>query len=130
MCFSYPRSRAYIYGFPLVDSYRVPYSYFVDRGGPEFKTTRNQVFNNAQVYTPEDKAIQTPSSDTLYSDTGTDLCAEPLVLTVPAIEKNRYCSAQLIDSYTFNFGYIGSRETGSSGGGSRLQATSARARQL
>jgi hypothetical protein len=28
---------AYIYGFPLVDSYRVQYSYFVDRGSPEFK---------------------------------------------------------------------------------------------
>ena len=28
---------AYIYGFPLVDSYRVQYSYFIDRGNPEFK---------------------------------------------------------------------------------------------
>jgi hypothetical protein len=28
---------AYIYGFPLVDSYRVQYSYFVDHGSPEFK---------------------------------------------------------------------------------------------
>jgi hypothetical protein len=28
---------AYTYGFPLVDSYRIQYSYFVDRQNPEFK---------------------------------------------------------------------------------------------
>ena len=28
---------AYIYGFPLVDNYRVLHSYFVDRDGREFK---------------------------------------------------------------------------------------------
>ena len=28
---------AYIYGFPLVDSYRILYSYFVDRSSPEHK---------------------------------------------------------------------------------------------
>jgi len=28
---------AVIYGFPLVDSYRIQYSYFVDGSGPEFK---------------------------------------------------------------------------------------------
>ena len=27
---------AYIYGYPLVESYRILYSYFVDRGNPEF----------------------------------------------------------------------------------------------
>ena len=32
---------AIIYGFPLVDSYRIQYSYFVDRGGPEFKAPWN-----------------------------------------------------------------------------------------
>jgi hypothetical protein len=38
------------------------------------------------------------------------------VLTVPAIEKNRYFSIQLIDLYTHNFDYIGSRATGNDGG--------------
>ena len=45
-----------------------------------------------------------------------DLRAEPIVLTVPAIEKDRYFSIQLIDAYTFNFAYIGSRTTGNDGG--------------
>jgi hypothetical protein len=55
---------AYIYGFPLVDSYRIQYSYFVDRNNPEYKGGWNEIHNTARVYTPEDKAIQTPNSDT------------------------------------------------------------------
>jgi len=107
---------AYIYGFPMVDSYRVQYSYFVDQGGPEFKAPWNTIFNNARVYTPDDKAIQTPNSDTPYSYVGADLRAEPLVFTVPEIEKDRYYSLQFIDMYTFNFAYVGSRATGNAAG--------------
>ncbi|MEI2299364.1 DUF1254 domain-containing protein [Ensifer sp. MJa1] len=107
---------AYVYGFPLVDSYRVQHSYFVDRGNPEFKSGWNTLNNTARVYTPEDKAIQTPNSDTPYSFLGADLRAEPLVLTVPAVEKERYYSLQFIDMYTFNFAYVGSRATGNEAG--------------
>lgn len=112
---------ATIYGFPLVDNYRIQYSYFVDRGSPEFKESWNTLVNNARVYTPEDKAIQTPNSDTPYSYVGADLRAEPLVFTVPAVEKGRYYSLQFIDQYTFNFAYVGSRATGN-GAGSYLLA--------
>jgi len=107
---------AYIYGFPLVDSYRIQYSYFVDRGGPEYKSSWNQLYNNARVYTPADKAVQTPNSDTPYSFAGVDLRAEPLLLTVPEIDKDRYYSLQFIDMYTFNFAYVGSRTTGNGAG--------------
>src|SRR4051795_3714091 len=107
---------AYIYGFPLVDNYRIQYGYFVDRQNPEFKAPWNQIVNIPRVYTPADTAIQTPNSDTPYSFVGMDLRAEPMVLTVPPIEKERYFSIQLIDAYTFNFDYIGSRATGNEGG--------------
>src|SRR5438874_5916479 len=107
---------AYIYGFPLVDNYRIQYGYFVDRQIPEFKAPWNQIVNIPRVYTPADTAIQTPNSDTPYSFVGMDLRAEPIVLTVPPIEKKRYYSIQLIDAYTFNFDYIGSRATGNEGG--------------
>jgi hypothetical protein len=107
---------AYVYGFPLVDNYRVQHAYFVDRGGKEYKTGWNEIFNSARVYTPDDKAVQTPNSDTPYSFVGADLRAEPLVLTVPAIEKDRYYSLQFVDAYTFNFAYVGSRTTGNEGG--------------
>jgi hypothetical protein len=107
---------AYIYGFSVVDNYRVQYAYFVDRDNPEFKAPWNQIRNTPRVYTPEDKAIHTPNSDTPYSFLGMDLRAEPIVLTVPIIEKSRYFSVQLIDAYTHNFAYLGSRATGNDGG--------------
>jgi len=107
---------AYVYGFPMVDNYRIQHAYFVDTKNPEYKGPWNQIVNIPRVYTPADTAIQTPNSDTPYSWLGMDLRAEPIVLTVPPIEKDRYFSVQLIDWYTFNFDYIGSRATGNDGG--------------
>jgi hypothetical protein len=107
---------AYIYGFPMVDSYRIQYSYFVDQANPEYKGGWNEVHNVARVFTPQDKAIQTPNSDTPYSFLGADLRAEPLVISVPAVPKDRYYSLQFIDMYTHNFAYVGSRATGNEAG--------------
>jgi hypothetical protein len=107
---------AYIYGFPLVDNYRIQYAYAIDKSNPEYKAPYNQLSNIPRVYTPADTAVQTPNSDTPYSMVGLNLRTEPIVLTVPPIEKSRYFSIQLIDAYTFNFDYIGSRTTGNGGG--------------
>jgi hypothetical protein len=38
------------------------------------------------------------------------------VFTIPEIEKGRYYSVQLVDFYTFNYGYVGSRTTGNRAG--------------
>ncbi len=107
---------AYVYGFPMVDNYRVMYSYFVNKQDPEYKGGWNEIHSAARVYTPDDKTIQTPNSDTPYSSVGADLRAEPLVLTVPPIEQNRYYSLQFVDGYTYNEAYVGSRTTGNGGG--------------
>src|SRR5580704_6346301 len=107
---------AYIYGFPVVDNYRIQYAYFVNKKNLEYKAPWNHIWNSARLFSPADKAIQTANSDTLYSMVGADLRAEPIVLTVPAMEKNRYFSVQLIDYYTQNFDYIGTRTTGNGGG--------------
>lgn len=107
---------AYIYGFPVVDNYRIFHSYFIDQNNVEFKAPLNQIKNMARVFTPEDKAVQTPNSDTPYSMLGLNLNDEPVVLTIPKIEDGRYFSVQLVDAYTFNFDYIGSRTTGNNGG--------------
>lgn len=48
----------------MVDSYRIQYAYLLDRANPEYKASWNQSRNMARVFTPEDRAIQTPSSDT------------------------------------------------------------------
>ncbi|EPE96313.1 hypothetical protein RGCCGE502_20600 [Rhizobium grahamii CCGE 502] len=39
-----------------------------------------------------------------------------MVITVPKMEKDRYFVFQLMDLYTFNFDYIGTRTTGNDGG--------------
>jgi len=107
---------AYIYGFPLVDNYRVMHSFFVNQDGEEFKAPWNEIHNEARVFTPDDRTIQTPNSDTPYSQLGTDLRTEPLVITVPEVEEDRYYSLQFIDLYTFNYAYVGSRATGNEAG--------------
>ena len=107
---------AYIYANPMVDSYRIMHAYFTDRNHPEYKAPWNKIKNIARVYTPDDKSVQTPNSDTPYSLLGLDLRSEPMVLTVPPVEKKRYFNIQLIDLYTHNFDYIGSRTTGNDGG--------------
>ena len=60
--------------------------------------------------------MQTPNSDTPYSQLGLDLRAEPMVLSMPAVEKGRYYTAEVNDLYTFISGYIGSRVTGNDAG--------------
>ena len=107
---------AYVYGFPLVDNYRVLYSFAVDSKSKEYKGPFNTIKNEARVFTPEDKTVQTPNSDTPYSFAALDLRAEPVVLTLPPVEKGRYYSVQLVDLYTYNFGYLGTRATGNAGG--------------
>jgi hypothetical protein len=108
---------AYIYGYPLVDNYRVEYDYFVDQKNPEFKAPWNHITNIPRVFTPADKAVQTPNSDTPYSWLGLDLRAEPIVLTLPPMDqKDRYFSVQFTDAYTFNFAYLGTSTSGNDGG--------------
>ncbi|QDE94280.1 cell envelope protein [Myxococcus xanthus] len=108
---------AYLYGWPLSENYNTIYAYSIDAGNPNYKAPINQLFNDPKVFTPADTAVVTPNSDTPYSFITADLRAEPLVISVPAmVPENRYFSFQLIDAYTFNMGYIGTRATGNGGG--------------
>ena len=107
---------AYLYGYPVVQMYKTLYTQAVDKGGANFKAPFNRIGNTAQVFTPKDTAFVTPNSDTPYSFVWLDLRAEPQVLTLPKIEDNRYYSVQLIDLYTQNVAYLGTRSTGNNGG--------------
>lgn len=107
---------AYIYGFPMVTNYRTLYKQAIDKGNPDYQAPFNVLANSKGVATPEDKFVVTPNSDTPYSYLWMDLRAEPIVVTMPKIEKNRYYTGQLIDLYTFNFAYLGTRSFGNDGG--------------
>jgi hypothetical protein len=106
----------FIYGLPIVMNYAVMYEYSVDKNSGQYKAPFNQINNEARVFTYKDISVITPNSDTPYSILWTDLRAEPVVLSVPAVEKSRYFSVMLCDGNTYNYGYIGSRATGNDAG--------------
>ena len=106
----------YIYGLPIVMNYATMYDYAVDKNSGQYKAPFNHIHNMHNVFSYKDTAIVSPNSDTPYSLMFMDLRSEPIVLSVPTVEKPRYYSVQLIDNNTNNFGYIGSRTTGSEAG--------------
>jgi len=106
----------FIYGLPLVMNYAVMYEYSIDKNSGQFKAPLNHLKSMPNVYTWKDTAVVTPNSDTPYSMGFMDLRAEPIVISVPEIDKSRYYSIQLEDGNAFNYGYIGSRTTGNDAG--------------
>jgi hypothetical protein len=107
---------AYVYGFPMIAGYKAMHEFAIDKASSQYKAPFNQIHNTADPSTPKDTAIVTPNADTPYSIVWMDLRAEPVVLCMPEIEKRRYYSVQLVDLYSFNVGYIGSRATGNAAG--------------
>jgi hypothetical protein len=106
----------FIYGLPLVMNYTANYEFWLDKTSNQYKCPMNQMFNERRVFTYKDTAVPTPNSDTPYSFICLDLRAEPYVISVPAVEKERYYSVMLCDWNTFNYGYIGTRATGTNAG--------------
>ncbi len=107
---------AYTYGFPMVMNYKTLYNYVIDKHSPEYKGPFNKISCDARLFTPDDKAVVTPNSDTPYCMFWMDLRAEPLVLSVPEIEPERFYHFQLIDLYTHNFAYVGTLTSGNEAG--------------
>lgn len=106
----------FVYGLPLVMCYTANYEFWIGKDSGQYKAPLGQLYNEQRVFTYQDTAVITPNSDTPYSFVCSDLRAEPVVVSVPAVEKERYYSVMLCDFNTFNFGYIGSRATGSEAG--------------
>jgi hypothetical protein len=71
-------------------NYAVMHEYAVDTKSSQFKAPFNDIYNMHRVTTYEDTAIITPNSDTPYSFIWLDLRAEPMVISVPAVAKERY----------------------------------------
>lgn len=107
---------ALVYSLPIVMGYGVMHGFSIDEKSPNFKAPINHLYNEARTFTPADTGVVTPNSDTPYSFAWIDLRAEPMVICIPEIEKDRYYSVMLTSLYTYNFGYLGSRTTGNGGG--------------
>jgi hypothetical protein len=107
---------AYIYGFPMVMNYKTLYNYTIDKSNPDYKGPLNKIACVARLFTPEDRAIVTPNADTPYCMFWIDLRAEPMVLSVPEMEPERFYHFQFIDLYTHNLAYAGTLQTGNGAG--------------
>ena len=107
---------AYIFGFPIVANYRQMVAFAIDAQGEEFEAPLNTLKHREVVTGPTDDAVTTPNIDIAYSFAWLDLRVEPVVLSVPAMDEDRYYSIQLSDLYSYTFAYIGSRATGNEAG--------------
>lgn len=107
---------AFVYGYAFVENYRSLYKQAVDSNDPNYNAPFNQIGHSRKVATPADKQFVTPNSDTPYSYIWFDLRAEPVVVTMPKIDQDRYYTAQLVDMQLFNFAYFGTRSYGNDGG--------------
>lgn len=94
---------AYVYGFPLVDNYRVLYEMALDQEEPEFNV-------------PASRQVTVGATGEQYSVVPLDLRAEPVVLTLGAAGRGRYYAVQLVDLFTANFAGVGRRAPGGDGG--------------
>ena len=107
---------AYIFAFPMMENYRTALDTAVLEDGPAFKAPFNEFNHRSQLADASTTVVVRPNNDTLYSSAWLDLRSEPVVLTVPEVPDDRYYVIQLVDLYTHNFAYIGTRATGNGPG--------------
>jgi hypothetical protein len=106
---------AYIFAYPMLENYRTMYIQSVSPTSPTYRGPFNQFKHSTVLLGPQFTDVVRPNNDTLYSTAWLDLRAEPIVISVPAIT-DRYYSFQLVNLYTYNFAYIGTRATGTVAG--------------
>ncbi|HTC30010.1 MAG TPA: DUF1254 domain-containing protein [Candidatus Acidoferrum sp.] len=107
---------AWIYAYPMLMNYQTLYGQAVDSTSSQYVGGFNVFRNYAQFFTPDNRDIVTPNNDTPYSWAWLDLRAEPIVLSIPAIPGDRYNVFQMVDLFTYNFAYAGTRSTGREAG--------------
>jgi len=107
---------AYIFAYPMIEHYKMMFAMAMYEQSGAYNAPFNVLTNNSKLNGPEDTIIVRPNNDTFYSGVWFDLSQQPQVLEVTAITDGRYYSFQIIDMYTYNIAYIGSRATGSEAG--------------
>jgi hypothetical protein len=107
---------AYIFAYPMLENYKVMFAQAMYDKSGAYVAPFNVLFNKTTLEGPKDTIIVRPNNDTFYGGAWLDLSAQPQILKVPAITDGRYYSFQIIDMYTHNIDYIGSRKTGNGAG--------------
>lgn len=108
--------QAWLYAYPMLMHYQTMQKQALDATSPEYVGGFGVFRHYSELFTPKNRDIVTPNNDTPYSWAWLDLRAEPWVLSVPAVTADRYYVHQLVDQYTYNFGYVGVLSTGREAG--------------
>ena len=103
---------AYIYAYPMLEHYKMMFAMAMYPESGAYSAPFNVLFNNPKLNGPEDTIIVRPNNDTFYSGVWFDVSNQPEIMEVPEITDGRYYSFQIIDMYTHNIDYIGTRKTG------------------
>ena len=107
---------AFVFFYPMVENYKTLWYQAVDDDSVRYRGPFNRFSHARDLIGPSFDTVVTPNNDTLYSLAWLDLRAEPLVLSLPSIPRDRYYSMQLVDAYTHNFAILSSRTVGNNGG--------------
>ena len=86
----------FIYGLPIVMNYAVMYEYAVDKNSGQFKAPFNQINNEPACSPIRIPPSSRPTATRPIRSLWMDLRAEPIVLSVPAVEKERYYSVHAL----------------------------------
>ena len=103
---------AYIFAYPMIEHYKMMFAMAMYKESGAYEAPFNVIKNSPKLNGPKDITMIRPNNDTFYSAVWFDLEEQPQILNVPAISDNRYYSFQIIDMYTHNIDYIGTRKTG------------------
>ena len=109
-------AKAYVYAYPMIVGYREISQLALDTSSERYRGPVGVIHSDHRLAGPRDRDASLPDNDVILSRLVMDLRAEPLVLCVPDVEKGRWYAVQLIDLYSFNVGYIGTRTTGNAFG--------------
>ncbi|HVN97562.1 MAG TPA: DUF1254 domain-containing protein [Syntrophorhabdaceae bacterium] len=107
-------NKAYVYSFPVYETYRIRYMTIYGLKNPTHGGF-NQFEHARKLGDHTFRTVTAPNNDTLYSSAWLNLSEEPLILSVPDTA-GRYYSMAFMDFYTNNFAYVGRRATGTKAG--------------
>lgn len=111
-------SRAVEYGMPAFEIARLAYDFSYDPANIR-RIPVNRFAHRRILSDHRHRLVTAPNHDTLYSSAVIDLSAGPVSLSVPDFGA-RYFSLAVMDAYSNNFAYIGTRATGGAGGSYRI----------
>ncbi len=108
-----PLFQAFCIAFPLFEFARTGWVAAAPSAG-RVQHRYNQMVVQARLSDERSRTVTTPNRDTLYATARLDLSNGPALVEIPSVNE-RYFSVALMNAFTDNFAYFGTRGTGGRG---------------